>query len=420
LFFWECDPENKNEHMHFVMPTEDSDAGYVRLAADQSRCWMIGDSEGADHEAPKAQMVVGPCRIRTDEDGDRNGTDLVQQNSTFVLVQLKEDFLPSLPTQLSVISWANSPTRCLDVMGGIVHNGNGLQLFECADHPDMQFLTPAPGKIGQVRWAAHPDFCLDCRRKGGIFLWKCQDANSNMMFTMPKEGKGYIHPMNYPHRCLSASIPENATRYLKVEVGPCDASTGHLFIRTMVRNIEARNAVVSDDTWWGAWSPFGACSATRCGRSGRRTRTRAALQAIWEWSAEGTLKKCADQGGPRETKPCRAPPCSSGISDPSSHVKEVRDAERELPKVFAHHGNVTVLNTQDEELRGDDNAHQLDRLYRGGFVGLAVLIAVSTYAWMRSRTSPRRHSSYSPAPIAHGSGPEHLLEVHVPDAGRDW
>merc|ERR1740138_1295900 len=80
---------------------------------------------------------------------------------------------------VALISSATHPDKCLDVRGGLAQNGNGLQLWDCSDHPDMRFLTPAPGASGRIRWAGHPEFCLDARETGGVFLWECQDPDDD-------------------------------------------------------------------------------------------------------------------------------------------------------------------------------------------------------------------------------------------------
>jgi len=109
----------------------------------------------------------------------------------------------------SPIRWAREPDWCVEVGGGKPEKGSGVQLWPCGQSKaNAQFLLP-PGGRGLVRWAAHPDMCLDVHPRGGrvgngvrIQLWACREGHPNMQFVLPKGGRGKIRWAEDPSMCL--------------------------------------------------------------------------------------------------------------------------------------------------------------------------------------------------------------------------
>merc|ERR1712187_631870 len=72
------------------------------------------------------------------------------------------------------------------------HNGNRIQLWDCnPGYPNMDFLM-FEGSNGTIRWAAHPNKCLDVAEGSAangnpIQLWDCNDNHPNMNFEISQD-----------------------------------------------------------------------------------------------------------------------------------------------------------------------------------------------------------------------------------------
>jgi len=75
----------------------------------------------------------------------------------------------------------------LDVAGGSSADGANIQLWECGadgESANQQFILPAPGSSGRIRWASNPSKCLDIaggKKKNGnnVGTWECDDTKEN-------------------------------------------------------------------------------------------------------------------------------------------------------------------------------------------------------------------------------------------------
>jgi len=72
------------------------------------------------------------------------------------------------------IRWAAHPNKCLDINDGVNKvaaakrngkkvDGTNVQIWDCgakSENPNMQFILPVSGR-GPIHWATHPEYCLD-------------------------------------------------------------------------------------------------------------------------------------------------------------------------------------------------------------------------------------------------------------------
>ncbi len=121
---------------------------------------------------------------------------------------------PPPPVHSGPIRWAVHPNKCLDVSGGNTRNGTQLQTWDCVNdgtHPNMQFILPQGGR-GPIRWATHPNKCLDISNGGThngnrVQIWDCVNngTHPNMQFIVPINGQGPIRWAIHPNKCLDVS-----------------------------------------------------------------------------------------------------------------------------------------------------------------------------------------------------------------------
>jgi len=102
------------------------------------------------------------------------------------------------PTGPKVIRWAAHPEQCLQVQDDQPRNGNGVQVGLCraADGAGMQrFYVPADFP-GHTSWMAHPEKCLDVANPDfsstpvnghRIQVWDCypENVNQKLIFNVP-------------------------------------------------------------------------------------------------------------------------------------------------------------------------------------------------------------------------------------------
>jgi len=109
------------------------------------------------------------------------------------------------------IRWATHPDKCLDVVGGVAENGNNIAIFDCLQngfHENEVFVHPESGR-GPIRGAKNPQFCMDV--VGGasfngnnIALFYClrNGTHPNQQFIMAANGTGPIRWATHPNKCL--------------------------------------------------------------------------------------------------------------------------------------------------------------------------------------------------------------------------
>jgi len=111
------------------------------------------------------------------------------------------------------IRWATHPDKCLDIAGGANRDGTNIQLWDCVsngEHENMQFLVPLSG-TGRIQWAKHPTKCLDVsagntNNGANLQIWSCKsaDENPNMQFLVPSE-QGPIRWATHRNKCIHVS-----------------------------------------------------------------------------------------------------------------------------------------------------------------------------------------------------------------------
>jgi len=172
----------------------------------------------------------------------------------------------------TTIRWMKHPTKCLDIAGE--GGGAQLQIWSCSDEfPKKQrFIAPPPGTAGQIKWATHPELCLDNSKWNELQLWHCSRCSpEKSRFKISPDGKGRIVLADQPNKCMD--IPTGFVRNgLKVQLWDCSDATS----RGREDNIKWITKTGIDKTGidckWGTWSSWSACPVT-CG-GGRHIRSR--------------------------------------------------------------------------------------------------------------------------------------------------
>jgi len=133
--------------------------------------------------------------------------------------------------------WRDFPTKCLDVKDHEPTNGNVIQIYDCLDWDNDQFF-PIPsfredvGNVGKIRWAAHPEKCIDIKGHSdydgaAIQLWDCDDADSDQIFQTPSEyAYSMIQWANHPDKCLDVKNQDQSNGNI-IQLWPCDAANTH-------------------------------------------------------------------------------------------------------------------------------------------------------------------------------------------------
>lgn len=125
------------------------------------------------------------------------------------------------PLRPLAIRWATHPDKCLDVSGGVNRDGTNIQLWDCVDngeHENMKFLMPLSGRMtGRIHWAKHPDKCLDVSagntgNGANLQIWTCTSIHEhpNMRFTLPQT-QGPIKWSTHPNKCIDVSRGRTVT-----------------------------------------------------------------------------------------------------------------------------------------------------------------------------------------------------------------
>merc|ERR1712110_584396 len=85
------------------------------------------------------------------------------------------------------IRWAADTDKCLDVKGGSTDDGTPIQLYDCGNHNlNRIFKVPSSDTSGEIRWIAHPKRCMD------VLYGKTEDETPIQMFTCG-EGNSWAH-----------------------------------------------------------------------------------------------------------------------------------------------------------------------------------------------------------------------------------
>jgi len=109
-----------------------------------------------------------------------------------------EDVQPSnssLQTRSGLLKWAKG-NKCLNVISGWLWggNGDGIQTWGCAEDNKDEIFSYTVGGVGPIRWAAHPEKCLNVQMGADhwgarIQIWDCSESDPAFQFAVPAEGK---------------------------------------------------------------------------------------------------------------------------------------------------------------------------------------------------------------------------------------
>lgn len=140
------------------------------------------------------------------------------------------------------IRWATHPDKCLDVSGGMNKDGTNVQLWDCVndgEHENMQFLMP-PSGTGRIHWAKHPTKCLDVsagntNNGANLQIWSCKnmDEHPNMRFLLPAE-QGPIRWATHRNKCIDVAGGETRTG-TNIQMWDCHDNGQHRNMQFTVR-----------------------------------------------------------------------------------------------------------------------------------------------------------------------------------------
>lgn len=203
----------------------------------------------------------------------------------------------------TTVRWAKHPDKCLDVGG----NGSGarLQIWRCDEnYPwNQRFIVPPDGTTGQIRWATHPELCLDSPGGNNLQLWTCSEApESNLRWIISPGGNGRIRWAARPDRCVD--IPDSVQDDgWGTQLWDCSNASR--------RGRAEDTAFITHpvDCAWGPWLPWNACSAS-CGGGSRQRSRRVARQAM------NGGRPCSDQE-PGQSERCSGP-CGTVAGAPTA------------------------------------------------------------------------------------------------------
>jgi hypothetical protein len=290
VILWHCDTGNRH-HMLFTMPAERK--GAIRLASHLDSC--LGIPMGASNGD---WVVLSSCNPMDMSHMEFTFDDSVGLPPAQPLVEKPLEGIQMVAaTRKGMISWTQHPEKCFDVVGGYTNNGNAVQIWDCHNNPDMQFMVP-PSGTGLIKWAKHPELCLDSPDGKKIIMWNCEEGNKrHMEFTMPDGDAGAIRLASMPNKCLG--IPPDKTKNgVWIQLWNCDAP-------------ESSMSIWSNGCTWGEWSDLSSCSEP-CG-GGVRSRHRQVAKKGWTWGGTTFVPQSAEEceGPSSESVTCNADQCLS-------------------------------------------------------------------------------------------------------------
>jgi len=144
-------------------------------------------------------------------------------------VEAKTDLVGQAPPAAHMIHWASYPSKCLDVAGD--KSGAQVQIFSCkSGQPNQQFILPPSNSTGEIKWATHPELCLDNPIGVALQMWKCSEtSNEKRMFLVSSGENGHsrIHLAARPSKCVD--IPDGvAVNGKKVQLWDCNEHEGNV------------------------------------------------------------------------------------------------------------------------------------------------------------------------------------------------
>jgi len=240
---WDCVSNGEHENMQFLVPP--SGNGRIHWAKHPTKCLDVsgGDTNNGANlqiwscnsmdENPNMQFLLpseqGYIRWATHRNKCLDVTDGATVTGTNIQMWDCDDSGQNSNMQFTIrnplrplplaIRWATHPDKCLDVKGGANKDGTNVQLWDCVndgEHENMQFLMP-PSGIGRIHWAKHPSMCLDVsagntNNGANLQIWSCEsmDENPNMQFLLPSE-QGPIRWATHRNKCIDVSGGQTVT-----------------------------------------------------------------------------------------------------------------------------------------------------------------------------------------------------------------
>jgi len=130
------------------------------------------------------------------------------------------------------IKWATHPEYCLDVASGKHESGTNLQVWHCnATHKENRHFAVVTSGEGPLHWASHMDDCIDIAggkmaNGNNVQMWLSDCSHENMQFVIPESGYGPLRWASHPEKCLDISGGKTGDA-TNIQLWDCDEKGEH-------------------------------------------------------------------------------------------------------------------------------------------------------------------------------------------------
>jgi len=130
------------------------------------------------------------------------------------------------------IKWATHPEYCLDVSGGKHKSGTNLQVWHCnASHKENREFAMATSGEGPLHWASDMDDCIDiaggnAANGNNVQMWVSDCKHEDMQFVIPEGGRGPLRWAAHPEKCMDINGGQTGDA-TNIQLWDCDENGEH-------------------------------------------------------------------------------------------------------------------------------------------------------------------------------------------------